>query len=86
MALTDRQLMAYLKDSLNFGDDLDAETELFSTGALDSVSMLDLIAFVEESAGFEIRAEDVTLENFDSASRILRFAGATVGLNVGIAE
>ena len=86
MALTDRQLMAYLKDSLNFGDDLDAETELFSTGALDSVSMLDLIAFVEESAGFEIRAEDVTLENFDSASRILRFAGAIVGLNVGVAE
>ena len=76
MALTDGQLMAYLKDSLNIGDEVDVETELFSTGALDSVSLLNLIAFIEESAGFEIRAEDVTLENFDSAARILRFAEA----------
>jgi acyl carrier protein len=74
MALTDHQLLAYLKDSLNAGENLDVETELFSTGTLDSVSMLNLIAFVEERAGFEIRAEDVTLENFDSAARILRFA------------
>ena len=78
MALTDCQLMAYLKDSLNIGDEVDVETELFSTGALDSVSLLNLIAFVEESAGFEIRAEDVTLENFDSAARILRFAEANL--------
>lgn len=78
MALTDRQLLAYLKDSLNVGGDLNVETELFSTGALDSVSMLNLITFVEESAGFEIRAEDVTLENFDSAARILRFAGTNL--------
>lgn len=78
MALTDRQLLAYLKDSLNIGEELDVETELFSTGTLDSVSMLNLIAFVEESAGFEIRAEDVTLENFDSPARILRFAEANL--------
>ncbi|HKR16547.1 acyl carrier protein [Rhizorhapis sp.] len=76
MALTPRQLMTYLMDELNLGQELDLESELFSTGALDSVSMLNLITFVEETAGVQIRAEDVTLENFDTAARILRFAGA----------
>ncbi|MBB4640965.1 acyl carrier protein [Rhizorhapis suberifaciens] len=79
MALTDRQLMTYLKDTLNFKEELDLESELFSTGALDSVSMLNLIAFVEETAGVEIRAEDVTLDNFDTAARILRFAEQSIG-------
>lgn len=50
------------------------ETPLFSSGALDSVAMLSLIALVEESAGIEIHAEDVTLDNFDSVERIVRFA------------
>lgn len=75
MALTDRQLMTYLKDAFNLTEGLDLESQLFSTGALDSVSMLNLIAFVEETTGVEIRAEDVTLDNFDTAARILRFAG-----------
>lgn len=78
MALTDRQLMTYLKDAFNLKEELDLESELFSTGALDSVSMLNLIAFVEETAGVEIRAEDVTLDNFDTAARILRFASKSV--------
>jgi len=50
------------------------DTPLFSSGALDSVAMLSLIALVEESAGIEIHAEDVTLDNFDSVERIVRFA------------
>ena len=78
MALTDRQLMTYLKEAFNLKEELDLESELFSTGALDSVSMLNLIAFVEETAGVEIRAEDVTLDNFDTAARILRFASKSV--------
>ena len=36
--------------------------------------MLSLIAFVEERSGIEVRPEHVTLDNFDTPSRIVRFA------------
>ena len=77
MALTDGQLMMFLQNSLNTGE-LDAESELFSTGVLDSVSMVNLIAFVEQTTGIQIRADDVTLENFDTPARILRFTEANI--------
>lgn len=74
MTLTETQLLSFLKDTLNVDGDVSLESELFSSGALDSVAMLQLITFVEETAGVRVRPEDVTLENFDSAARILRFA------------
>ena len=74
MALTDEQLIIYLRESLQLGDDVDCESALFSNGALDLVAMLNLIAFVEESSGIEIRPDQVTLDNFDTPGRILRFA------------
>jgi acyl carrier protein len=75
MALTQGKLMGFLHETLNIGE-ADSESELFSSGLLDSVSMVNLLTFVEQSTGIAIRAEDVTLENFDTPSRILRFAEA----------
>lgn len=74
MALTEAQLIGYLRDSLSVDGNLDPDSELFSNGALDSVAMLSLIAFVEEKSGIEIRPEHVTLDNFDTPGRIVRFA------------
>ena len=78
MSLTYGKLIGYLRDSLNI-DSADGESELFSSGLLDSVSMVNLLAFIEQSADIAIRAEDVTLENFDTPARILRFAEASAG-------
>ena len=63
MSLTYGALIGYLRDSLSIND-ADRESELFSSGLLDSVSMVNLLAFIEQSTGISIRAEDVTLENF----------------------
>jgi acyl carrier protein len=75
MALTTERLIAYLKETLQLDGEVEAGTPLFSTGALDSVAMMNLVGFVEEAAGVQVRAEDVTLENFDTPERIARFAG-----------
>jgi acyl carrier protein len=72
--LTEDKLIAFLSDTLKADGEIDADSELFSSGVLDSVAMLQLITFVEDTAGIQIRPEDVTLENFDSAARIVRFA------------
>lgn len=73
MALTDQLLLRYLKGTLAIEDELDRDSALFSSGMLDSMSMVSLIAFVEESAAIQVRSEDVTLDNFDTAGRIVHF-------------
>lgn len=73
MAITAQTLIEFLKDSLNVEEEIGEETELFSTGILDSVAMLNVISFVEEKARVEISPGDVTLDNFDTVSRILGY-------------
>nr|WP_086491070.1 acyl carrier protein [Novosphingobium panipatense] len=74
MPLTEDSLIRSIAEFAALDGEVDAKTPLFSSGALDSVAMLNLIMYVERETGTEIRAEDVTLENFDTASRILDFA------------
>ncbi len=74
MSLTAEDLIRFLRDSLNIEDQIGPETELFSAGLLDSVAMMNIIGFVEETAGIEVRPADVTLENFDSVARIVDYA------------
>ena len=67
MALTREALCAYLEGTLGVpSDDLaDPEALLFSTGILDSFSMVDLIMFIEGEAGVQLSPADVRLENLD---------------------
>ena len=72
MALTEQNLIDFLKNSLNVEEHIDADTELFSTGLLDSVAMMNMIVFVEETGRTEVHPADVTLENFDTLTRVVQ--------------
>lgn len=72
MALTEEKLISYLSQTLG-GEKLEPETALFSSGLLDSVMMMNLIMFVEEKEGLQVNPADVTLENFDTPSRIVSY-------------
>lgn len=76
MSLSPDDIIDFLRTSLNIDDPLDAESALFSTGLLDSVAMLNVIAFVEEKGGAEVRPGDVTLDNFDTPQRIADYVAA----------
>ena len=76
MPLTEINLLDSIRLFSGLNGETTRETLLFSSGALDSVAMLNLIMLVEQETGREIRADEVTLENFDSASHILRFVEA----------
>ena len=52
---------------------LDDDTKLFSSGLIDSLSVMDLVCFVEGEIGCAIPPAEITLENFDSVNHILRF-------------
>jgi acyl carrier protein len=57
---------------------VDDDTLLFSGGLLDSLSVLELVTLVERHVGKPIPPEEITLENFDTLTRIEKFV-ATLG-------
>lgn len=73
MHLTIEKIIGHLAENSAFEEEVSEETLLFSSGALDSIAMITLITFVEQESGVEVRADEVTLENFDTPSRIYRF-------------
>ena len=52
---------------------LEDDTALFSGGLMDSLSVIELVSFIEEQIGCAIPPAEITLQNFDSISRIVRF-------------
>ena len=52
------------------GMTITAETPLFASGAIDSIKVLELIAFTERSIGRTIPDRAIRLDNFHSVSRI----------------
>ena len=57
-------------------DEIDPDEPLFTAGLIDSMSLLQVISFVEEKFGVEVNPADITLDNWDSLSRISRFLTA----------
>lgn len=59
----------------------DADTDLFASGIMDSLTFVNLLVCLERRFGLTVRLESLELENFQSVTRIARFIageGATV--------
>ena len=69
--------MQYLEEHarVELGE-IDDDTELFSSGLVDSFAMVDLLVFLEKHTGANLGPEDISLENLDSVGRILAFAAS----------
>jgi acyl carrier protein len=64
-------------------DGLDDDTKLFSGGLIDSLTVMDLVGYVERQIGKRIPAADITLNNFDSIAQIVAFARTLRGSEEG---
>ena len=74
MALAFEDFRDFLIDELGVeGEGLTVESPLFSSGLIDSFSLVTLMTFVENTGEVSIAPSDVTLDNFDSIDRILQF-------------
>jgi acyl carrier protein len=49
---------------------LDENEDLLSAGILDSLAILQLVAYVEDQFGIKVPDEDVVFENFQSVSAL----------------
>ncbi len=50
-----------------------AETDLMESGLLDSLSLVELMAGLEEEFGVKISFDEIELDNFRSVARIAEF-------------
>ena len=77
MGLSSDAILGYLTGTLNVDvADLGEDTHLFSTGRVDSFSMIDLITYIEAETGASIPPGDITLDNFDSVGRIVNYVAS----------
>lgn len=61
-------LMDYIKNEImrNRNARLTEDEDLLSSGILDSLAILQLVAFIDEQFGIEVPDQDVVYENFNS--------------------
>ncbi len=52
---------------------LSSSTDLLSTGVLDSLGILQLVAFIDERFGIQVPDEDVVYENFHSVNALVSY-------------
>jgi acyl carrier protein len=66
-----REMLAWLNDEVApKGVHVDAETQLFATRLLDSLRVLELIAFTEQAIGRAIPDSHIRMDNFQTVARI----------------
>jgi len=74
MAVDALKLQDFLVDDLGISrSDVGADALLFSTGVVDSFALVTLMTYLERETGRFIEPGDITLDNFDSISRIVNY-------------
>ncbi|QCI64376.1 acyl carrier protein [Phreatobacter stygius] len=53
----------------------DDATSVLTSGAVDSLGVLDLMGFIEERFGIEISDQDFDPDNFETVEQLARFVG-----------
>ncbi len=72
--MTRTSLIDFMTDRMGLDPEgVDDDTPLFSSGLLDSFSMVDLIMHVEEHTGRRMSAGEVSLDNLDTVRGILGY-------------
>jgi acyl carrier protein len=80
MPINKEQIVTYLSQNFNIEEsELDETTSLFSSRILDSFSMVELVSFIEETAGIKFGVLELNLENLDTIQNIMRFVEKKTG-------
>lgn len=71
MSDTKTQIKEFITTELGVSlDALEETTPLFTSGAIDSFAMIELLAFLEQSLGAQIDIADMNIEQLDTIESI----------------
>lgn len=71
----EHKILAFIKNELA-GDPnaaLAPEDDLLNSGLIDSIGIMQLIAFIEQEQGIKIPPQDLTIDNFVSVQAITNY-------------
>ncbi len=71
MPVRDR-VRSFIRESF-FLDEIDDDASFLANGTLDSLGIMQLVAFVESEFGVKIPEADLVPENFDSVARVASY-------------
>lgn len=73
----EQELIKFLQDEIVVDDlMIEADTDLLLSGAVDSLGVIRLTQWLEDTTGKEVDPGDVTLENFQSVAAIVAYVDA----------
>lgn len=75
MTITPADLQSFVQTSLLGDRAITCEENLLTSGLLDSLGVMTLVAHLEAETGAPIPPEDVVLENFASINAIIDYLG-----------
>jgi methoxymalonate biosynthesis acyl carrier protein len=61
------------------GHALRDDEDMFSTGYVNSMFAMQLVAFIEQAFGFQVEGEDLDLDNFRSVDALVGFVARKQG-------
>lgn len=71
------RLLAFINAEVSVSPDpIVAETDLLLTGAVDSLGVVRVTQWLEDELEFEVDPVDVTLENFQTVSKMVAYAAS----------
>ena len=74
MSAVAESIKEYMQNELDIETgELAPDTLLFSTGIIDSFSLVSLLTYIESTYGFRVGRTDVNLANFDSLDRMVAY-------------
>jgi len=74
MSITQQEILDFMQTELGIETaTLDPSVPVFSSGVIDSFSLVSLITFIEKRCDIKVDPIDVTLENLDSVEFMIDF-------------
>jgi acyl carrier protein len=75
-----RKILEFMQQDLDIETSgLEPDSPLFSSGVVDSFSLVSLLTFIEEEFDIRVGPADVNLDNFDSLQRMIDYIASKAG-------
>ena len=75
----EEQLVIYFKENADVGMEVSYDTLLVDDGVIDSMGVMDLIAFIEKAFDLNMEMDDLEIENFATINHIKTFIVSKTG-------
>lgn len=80
--ITANDLLEKIRSDFVPGDEpIDGRTELLISGLIDSLAVVNLVAWIEDRVGQAINPSDVVIENFETVDAMAALVGRMQGID-----